>query len=216
MVWAKGCSWLQILEQAAKAQPLCRYLGLQTASGDFEPDPHNWALPDGVMNKENAMVWYEWLHVIRAGTHPKPHRVCIEARHIVHDSRSVPHNPLSRSCPHGLTFDLRYMEEFVAWKCLGGEYVGITFESDHVEFSKTVPDGGRNIQDHPVYWNFPGGVECLSLRELLNETKNLQQPGTREAYEDVAEQMAWDFLGVCEDDNDLAQYDEGVSRKPIP
>ena len=72
------------------------------------------------------MAWYEWLHV-RRGEERVPHRVCVAANHVVHNSRGVPHDPLEKSAPLNLYFTLEYMDARAEEICPGSEYVGLVF-----------------------------------------------------------------------------------------
>ena len=96
------------------------------------------------------------------------HRVAVRADNIIYNSEEVPHHPLHHSCPRELYFSLEYMQAFVAWKTgdSDSEYIGLSFEGDRPEFQYELPDGGMDIQEHPVYWHLPSGFQCESLMEL--------------------------------------------------
>ena len=167
------------------------------------------------------IVWYEWLHVTR-GAAKVPHRVKVRVTHIVHarfvaseeddtpHCEGVPHHPLAPSCPLALHFDIEYMHNYAKWKCPEGNaaYVGICFEGEQSTFQCEVPDGGVDIQDQTVYWSFPCGVSSFSLRELhLTSNDELLAPEEPfQAYFDIAEEMHFDLVGVCENDGELSQY----------
>ena len=149
------------------------------------------------------MIWYEWLHV-RRGEKQVPHRVCVEAYNVVHHTRDVPHDPLEKSAPLNLYFTLEYMDARAEEICPGSEYVGLVFESDRPAFQRQVPDGGLDIQDHAVYWNFPCGTICCSLNDL-SDGDALKYLGDK-PYLSIGNQMGWDCLGICTDEASLAQY----------
>ena len=200
--------WREQLEEAAAKQPLCKYLGLQTNSG-YEPNPEKWRVPEE--DRTHMTVWYEWLHVAQ-GKDKKPHRVAIVANDIIHHKREVPHQPLQHSCPRELHFSLEYMQAFVIWKTQESEseYVGVSFEGDRPDFQHELPDGGTDIQEHPVYWHLPSGVQCESLMDLNAMKENdwkLKAPENQdEAYDVIGKQLFWDVLGVCEDEKGIEEY----------
>ena len=102
------------------------------------------------------------------------------------------------------------MQGVAAWKSAGAHYVGISYESDRPVFQCELPNGGKDIQDHPVYWHFANGVEHYSLREIhaMSEIDfKLRDEGGDEPYLRIGRQMGWDPLGVCENEVHLAEYD---------
>ena len=103
-----------------------------------------------------------------------------------------------------LSFTLEYMQAVAEDMSPGSEYVGISFESDRPAFQCQVPDGGLDIQDHAVYWNFPCGTRCCSLRDI-NDDDTLKCSGDQ-PYRTIGDQMGWDALGICADEASLAQY----------
>ena len=109
----------------------------------------------------------------------------------------------------GTGFDLEYMQGMAAWKSAGAQYVGISYESDRPVFQCELPNGGKVIQDHPVYWHFANGVEMYTLRELfaLNENHFELHSDDDEPYEMIGESMGWVPLGICENEVHLAEYD---------
>ena len=198
--------WQSRLEYAAAKHFACKYLGVKVGRG-FEPDPEKWKVGNE-QRKESLTAWYEWEHVTR-GAENEPYRVGLTVANIVHHNRQVPHHPCSRSCPRKLRFDLKYMEGMASWKSTGGQYVGISYESDRPVFQCELPDGGMDIQEHPVYWHFANGVEMYTLRELfaLNENHFELHSDDDEPYEMIGESMGWVPLGICENEVHLAEYD---------
>ena len=217
-------AWRSRLEEAAAREPLCHYLGAKTASGNFEADPEKWR-PEQGQKKSEMIVWYEWLHVTRSAA-KIPHRVRVRASNIVHARfssceddddddeeghfRGVPHNPLARSCPLALHFDVEYMHSYAKWKCPEGKatYVGVCFEGEQPTFQCEVPDEGKDIQDQTVYWSFPCGVLAVSLRELHGTSTEelLASEDPRTAYFRICKEMHFDMVGVCENDAELTEY----------
>jgi len=163
-------------------------------------------------------AWYEWKLVSR-GTSKAPHTVGIRVDKVVLDEppaveketrqgpRDVPHHPLKQSCPRELHFSLEYMQGFADWKTTGAEYVGLSFEGDRPAFQFELPDGGVDIQEHPVYWHLPGGVQCMSLLEFNDMGEiDFKLAAKDEPYIVIGQQMGWNVLGICEDEASLAQY----------
>ena len=169
----------------------------------YEPDPEKWQ--DNQEDRAKNMVWYEWLHVCR-GEQRVPHRVCIMAGNAINGDRQVPHDPLGKSSPLNLYFTLEYMQAFAESICNGCEYLGISFESDRPSFELQVPDGGLDIQLIPVYWNFPAGSVCSSLRDLNDSPSQVLECISERPYAQIAKEMGWDVLGVCADDASLQHY----------
>ena len=84
----------------------------------------------------------------------------------MHHNRELPHRPCARSCPRQLRLDLEYMQGVAAWRSVGAQYVGISYESDRPGFQCEVPDGGMDVQDEEAYLHFAHGVECYALHEI--------------------------------------------------
>ena len=76
-----------------------------------------------------------------------------------------------------------------------------------------IPNGGHDIQEHPLYWVLPcGRCTCLTLRELYNAKPDQLVPqNSREAYREVASEMDFDVLGICPEEQLVAlKEDLGV------
>ena len=191
---------------AARKQHLCNYLGNKNADGSFEPDPKKWPVKD----KWTARVWFEWRHVYRTRNGVRePHRVCVEVLYIVIRKKKVPHGPATGHAPLSLEFTLEYMQELAASVHSDCEYVGLAFESDRPAFQMEVPDGGKDIQDHPVYWSTPTGTKSASIREICIWTDDHfrpPEPENNQMYEAIGTQMNWEILGVCQNEADLVHY----------
>ena len=169
----------------------------------FEPDPANWEAPAGAPNSwpTQQVVWFEWEHVRdRAG---QPLRVPVNGNNILHHGRRVPGHPLAS--PHGsrgLLFSLDFMAavaERVAHYGIQSTYAGVVYEGDKLEFStETLPDGGIDIADHPVFWRLPGGrVVCWSVRRLLDARPDeLAGPDEDADYHAVAKTLGFKYLGA--------------------
>ena len=100
------------------------------------------------------------------------------------------------------------MEGMASWKSTGGQYVGISYESDRPAFQCELPDGGMDIQEHPVYWHFANGVEMYTLRELCDMKENdFKLHNADEPYEMIGDSMGWVPLGICENEVHLDEYD---------
>jgi len=170
----------------------------------FEPDPAKFpehAKPDGWTS--HGFVWYEWPNVKRTGQSGLvPHRVCIQANKIVSNQRRVPHHPLNRLAPSKLHFDVEFMQEAATRKDQRITYRGVALSGSKLDFYLDVPNGGKDIQDTPVYWTLPGGrSECCSIRELRELSQiQLEEPQSREQYAGVAKLMGFSFLGMLDTD----------------
>ncbi len=80
----------------------CRYMGLELNDGAFEPDPARWS-PEAIqasLGKLKVSVSFRWEHVARDGA---PLHGSISASNLLHLDRPVPHNPLQRGAPYGIT-----------------------------------------------------------------------------------------------------------------
>ena len=73
------------------------------------------------------------------------------------DRRGVPLHPLGRLAPTKLHFDVAFMQEVAAAVDERITYRGIAMAGSKTDFYLDVPDGGKDIQDTPVYWTLPGG-----------------------------------------------------------
>ena len=157
----------------------CLYLGLETAPGQYEPDPSHW--PSFAQdNKTKAKVWYEWQHVSCNGV---PHRVSCRADDLLHHGRHVPLNPL-RACPTNLTFSIDWMEAVANNVLLGITYKGVVYEGDAQNFSLDLPNAGFDVQNKIVNWVLPDG-RCMAwtVAELAHKRADeLVDPSAREAY----------------------------------
>ena len=117
------------------------------------------------------------------------------------------YSPVVAAAPRNLTFSLEYMQSLVASVHPDCEYVGLSFEGDRPSFLMEIPDGGNDIQDHPVYWSTPTGTKSASIREMCVWKDNLcLEPENNHMYEAISAQMNWEILGVCANEADLAQY----------
>ena len=195
------------LQWPAANVALCTYLGLLQGSA-YEPDPAKWQIRYCNGSKTQAVVWYEWAHVLR-GTGREPHCVSATVHDVVHGTRAVPHNPLGMDACSNLHFSVEYMQALAAWKFPGTTYEGISYEGDRPDIRLEVPDGGTDIQDHAVHWSLPcGRSECWSLREFFDAMPDqLAERDSDAAYEAIAREMEWHVLGVA-DEAAVAGYRE--------
>ena len=188
-------------QQAAEAGYLpCTYLGL-CVDGGFEPDPAKWTPASlGGRPKAHATVLYEWEHV-RCDS--KPYRVPISVFRIVRQKRAVPKHPLGSDVYRGLCFTMKFMDEFAERRWPGTKYRGVVYENDErPEIYEQVPNDGKDIQDHRLYWSLPcGRCVCMSLRELyLAKPDQLHAHNSSEAYREIASELCFDVLGVAPDE----------------
>ena len=79
------------------------------------------------------------------------------------------------------------MQAFAESVFPGTEYAGISYEGDHPDIVMQMPDGGLDMQDHPVHWTLHcGRNECWPLRQLKDATPDqLAATASDEAYEAI-------------------------------
>ena len=84
----------------------------------------------------------------------------------------------------------------------GGKwYRGLALDGESITFQMDVPNGGKDIQDEPVYWTLPGGKTVLkSAREVVSmEDVELFCGVGMEEYLSVAKSMGYACLGALTD-----------------
>ena len=188
----------------------CVYLGLRVGDGRYEPDPSNWPprLVGGVP-KQQETVFYEWLY-IKCGHGRKPYRVSARVEGILRHKAAVPNHPLDRAAHAGLCFTMRFLDEFAERRWPGTRYRGVAFDNpERPEIYDQLPNDGRDIQRHPLYWVLPcGRCVCMSLRDLcVAKPDQLLPHNSKEAYREVASEWHFDVLGVAPEEQ-LARFRE--------
>ena len=194
--------WWSDLAKVAEKYLLCKYLG-KHQDGDYQPDPAKWKCTSG--HKSQATVWYEWLHVLR-GRDKKEHRVCAIVNHLIHHQQGILGNPLANACSSELCFSLEYMKALADAKWPGTVFEGVSYESDRPGLIQQVPDGGIDIQEHPLYWTLPcGRTDSMSIREFADAKEDqLESWQSDEAYVAVAKEMEFHVLGITGDELTMA------------
>jgi hypothetical protein len=193
-----GALWDRLLRVADQEGELrkapCKYLGLEK-QGIFESDPSKWPLQGC---KTKAEVWFCWEHVTLGG---KPLRVSISVTHLLHDNRPVPHNPIPRTAPYGLTFTPAFLAAVAENVLPGLCYKGVVYDAENPQLSTALPHQGKDIQDELLFWALPcGSVKCWSLRGLVNARDDEKAPADSEdAYRKVAAEFSYDVLGKASD-----------------
>lgn len=159
----------------------CKYLGMRTGAGRYEPDPSKWPSRcySTLHGKTYAKVFFEWDHVMCGS---EKHRVDVCANHAI--ARGVPRSPLAKHASSGYRFAHEFMDAVAENMKAGSKYKGIAFDSERPEILEQLPDGGLDIQDEPVYWTLPDGrCVCWSLREISKlNTDELTPIDSNEAY----------------------------------
>ncbi len=127
----------------------CRYLGLEIASGLFEPDPTRWPADTRNERKTHVNVCFEWSYVKSQGSPSGGHRVTCRVNNLC-GGRRVALNPLTRACPSGLTFTVDFFEAVAQTVRDGIKFRGIVFEGDGTDILGQLPNEGRDVQNEPV------------------------------------------------------------------
>ena len=115
---------------------------------------------------------------------------------IIRHKQPVPNHPLEAVAHKGLTFTMRFLEEFAERRWPGTKYRGVVYENtERPEIYEQVPNDGKDIQHHPLYWSLPGGrCVCMSLRELyVARADQLHTHNSQDAYREIANE-AGDLL----------------------
>ena len=200
---ADGALWDRLLRAAELEGELrkapCKYLGLEW-QGVFEADPAKWPAQgyQAGLGKTKAEVCFCWEHVTLGG---KPLHGSISVTHLLHGKNAVPHNPLPRSAPYGLTFTPAFLAAVAENVLPGLCYKGVVYDAEKPELTPALPHGGRDLQDEQLYWALPcGSVRCWSLRELVEARPHEKAPAdSAEAYRSVAAELGYDVLGQASD-----------------
>ena len=110
--------------------------------------------------------------------------------------RDVPHCPLRLRGRPGLIYSLQWFEHFAASVLPGLQYCGLVYEGNAVESCKTLPAGGVDVLDSPVYWLFPNGeTQCCSARSLHIDRRHIGiQADSKEDYEAIGAALGFHFL----------------------
>ena len=108
---------------------------------------------------------YEWCSIrIVTG---QPYTVQIKYRDVITQGRSVPNCPMRLAGRPGLVYSVAFFEQFAAKICQGLEFCGLVYEGSSLTLQKSLPAGGIDVLDQPVYWQFPSGtLRCVSARSL--------------------------------------------------
>ena len=185
----------------------CIYLGMEISGGRYEADPGNWpskCYPSA--GKTKATVVYEWQHV--RGRGGCVHRTAVDARHILHHDRGVPKSPLTSSAPSGLVFTIEFADALAKAVHESVEFKGLVYEGDRGQPVRTMPNGGIDCQNEPLYWTLPDGrCVCKSLQQMaLLRDDELAPQDSHEAYLAVARELGYDALGKPEDDDTFEEF----------
>jgi len=121
---------------------------------------------------------------------------------LLNNGRRVPLNPLKKSSPSGLIFDIEFFEVVATHVHEKIEFKGVAFEGDCNNILYQLPNDGKDAQHEEVYWVLPDGrAVCWSLLELVNKKPDeLIQGNTIEAYWTIAKELLYEPLGMLPDE----------------
>ena len=105
---------------------------------------------------------------------------------------------------------MRFLEAFAERRWPGTAYRWVTFDNlERPELYEQLPNGGLDIQHHPLYWVLPcGRCVCMSLRGMfLAKPDQLMPHNSGEAYREIASELHFDVLGVAKEE-DLNAFKE--------
>ena len=106
-------------------------------------------------------------------------------------------------------FSLERFKCFLVERKCGQLYRGIAVNGENITFHEDLPNGGKDIQDTPVFWTLPGGMTVeKSMREIIEMPENevLYNKGrTNEEYHNVAKEMGYWCIGAVAD-KDLEEF----------
>ena len=67
----------------------------------------------------------------------------------------------------GLVYSLEFLDRFAENIVTGLEYRGPAYEGATLTLERSLPAGGVDVLDEPVYWLFPSGeLRCCTARAL--------------------------------------------------
>ena len=212
-LWARLVEYAQ--EQSRRLLWPCRYLGVPMGGGKHQPDPALWDTAT-TESKSAMIVCFEWEH-LTVGPRKKRHVVSISVNHALHNHRPPPRWPL-RSRNEWLHFTVDGLNAFAELKKNGTSYHGVSYENvERPEIMPGLPKGGVDIQDVPLFWNFPSGrcdsYTMLQLRSLPGDEFLSSDADADEAYLEMAKQFRFDVLGQVagdEPDKCLAEFREDM------
>ena len=139
---------------------------------------------------------------IMFGPQKKLHVVRIRADDALHGHRPLMKCPL-RSRNEWFHFTVDGLNAFAELKMSGTSYHGVSYENiERPEIIPDLPKGSVDIQDVPLFWDFPSG-QCRSYTILqlcsLPEDEFLPYDSD-EVYREMARQFRFDILGVVAGD----------------
>ena len=188
-LWARLVEYAQ--EQSRRLLWPCRYLGVPMGGGKYQPDPSLWDTAT-TESKSAMVVCFEWEH-ITVGPRKKRHIVNVRVNNALHLHRAPPRWPL-RSRNEWFNFTVEGLNAFAELKKSGTTYQGVAYENiERPEILAGLPKGGVDIQDVPLFWNFPSGrcdsYTILQIRSLPGDEFLSSDADADEAYLELAKQF---------------------------
>ena len=120
---------------------------------------------DGQHITQATKIIFEWQHV--RCSNGDPHLVHIRYDNLFALGRSAPTSPMRLQGRPGLIYTVAFFDSFAESISPGLQYCGVVHEGAHLLLSRSLPAGGVDILEKPMYWLWPNGVlRCVSARAL--------------------------------------------------
>ena len=108
---------------------------------------------------------FEWCHVRTVAGEPYLRRM--KYRDLPNQARSIPNCPIRVFRRPGLIYSLEFLDQFAETIVTGLDYRGLVHEGAALTLERSLPAGGVDVLDEPVYWLFPSGeLRCYTARTL--------------------------------------------------
>ena len=118
---------------------------------------------DGQHITQATKIIFEWQHVRRFNG--DPHLVHVRYNNLFALGRSVHNSILRLPEPPRLVYVVAFFDAFAGNISPGLQYCGVVYEGCNLSVSRSLPAGGVDILEEPMYWLWPNGVlRCVSAR----------------------------------------------------
>merc|ERR1712197_86661 len=97
----------------------------------------------------------------------------------------------------GLVYSTGWFEQFAENLIPGLQFCGLVCEGQSLGMCKSLPSGGVDVLDTPVYWLLPNGeTTCCTARRLQQDRQRVGlQPDSKDEYEAIGNAMGFTYLG---------------------